>query len=75
MCLDGFNTCTRRCILCIADPTRIAAQIVTGIGFFASFNGDGLTARGLTAATIWASASIGLAIAFGYMKLQRLQRY
>ena len=51
----------------VADPTRIAAQIVSGIGFLGAgvIFRDGVTAKGLTtAATIWASASIGLAIAF-----------
>ncbi len=50
------------------DPTRIAAQVVTGVGFL----GAGVILRekgkitGLTtAATIWATASVGLAIAFG----------
>lgn len=51
-----------------ADLTRIAAQVVTGVGFL----GAGVILRekgritGLTtAATIWATASVGLAIAFG----------
>jgi putative Mg2+ transporter-C (MgtC) family protein len=51
----------------VVDPTRIAAQIVSGIGFLGAgvIFRDGLSAKGLTtAATIWASASIGLAIAF-----------
>lgn len=51
-----------------ADPSRIAAQIVTGIGFL----GGGVIFRqgdyvsGLTtAATLWATAAVGLAVAFG----------
>lgn len=51
-----------------ADPSRIAAQIVTGIGFL----GGGVIFRqgdyvsGLTtAATLWATSAIGLAVAFG----------
>lgn len=51
------------------DPSRIAAQVVTGIGFL----GGGLIFRegnyvtGLTtAATLWATASVGLAISFGF---------
>jgi putative Mg2+ transporter-C (MgtC) family protein len=51
----------------VADPTRVAAQIVSGIGFLGAgvIFRDGLTARGLTtAAAIWASASVGLAVAF-----------
>jgi putative Mg2+ transporter-C (MgtC) family protein len=59
----------------VADPTRIAAQIVSGIGFLGAgvIFRDGLTAKGLTtAATIWASASIGLAIAFMLYKIATL---
>ena len=45
-----------------ADPTRVAAQIVSGIGFLGGgvILRDGLTVRGLnTAATLWCSAAIG----------------
>ncbi|MGH3844788.1 MAG: MgtC/SapB family protein [Pseudonocardiaceae bacterium] len=45
-----------------ADPTRVAAQIVSGIGFFGAgvILRDGLTVRGLnTAATLWCSAAVG----------------
>lgn len=52
----------------MTDPSRIAAQVVTGIGFL----GGGIIFRqgdyvsGLTtAATLWATAAIGLAVAFG----------
>lgn len=50
------------------DPTRIAAQVVTGIGFLCA--GVILQYRGriaglTTAATLWATASIGMASAFG----------
>lgn len=52
----------------IADPARIAAQVVTGIGFLGA--GTILRARGsvvglTTAATIWAVAGIGLAVGSG----------
>ena len=51
-----------------ADPTRIAAQVVTGVGFLGA--GVILRDRGqitglTTAATIWSTAAIGLAIAYG----------
>ncbi|MBS3061573.1 MAG: MgtC/SapB family protein [Candidatus Diapherotrites archaeon] len=50
------------------DPTRIASQIVVGIGFLgagAIFKAEGST-RGLTtAADLWALAAIGMAIGFG----------
>ena len=52
------------------DPTRIAAQIVTGIGFLGAgtilqkspSNVMGLT----TAATLWVVAGIGIAVGFGF---------
>lgn len=52
-----------------ADPTRIAAQIVTGIGFLGAgaIIRQGLAIRGLTtAATLWVVAAIGLASGAGY---------
>ncbi|MGI8422400.1 MAG: MgtC/SapB family protein [Gaiellaceae bacterium] len=52
-----------------ADPTRVAAQIVTGIGFLGAgaIIRQGVAVRGLTtAATLWASAAIGLAAGAGY---------
>jgi putative Mg2+ transporter-C (MgtC) family protein len=51
------------------DPTRIAAQIVTGIGFLGAgaIIRQGLSIRGLTtAATLWVVAAIGLASGAGY---------
>jgi putative Mg2+ transporter-C (MgtC) family protein len=52
-----------------ADPTRIAAQIVTGIGFLGAgaIIRQGFSVRGLTtAATLWVSAAIGIAAGAGY---------
>ncbi len=52
-----------------ADPTRIAAQIVTGIGFLGAgaIIRQGLSVRGLTtAATLWVVAAIGLTAGAGY---------
>jgi putative Mg2+ transporter-C (MgtC) family protein len=52
-----------------ADPTRIAAQIVTGIGFLGAgaIIRQGLSIRGLTtAATLWVVAALGLAAGAGY---------
>src|SRR3954464_1556115 len=46
------------------DPTRISAQIVTGIGFLGAgaIIRQGISVRGLTtAATLWIVAAIGLA--------------
>ncbi|BCK55758.1 MgtC/SapB family protein [Nocardia wallacei] len=45
-----------------ADPTRVAAQIVSGIGFLGAgvIMREGASVRGLnTAATLWCSAAIG----------------
>ena len=53
----------------VFDPTRIAAQIVTGVGFLGAgaIIRQGLSVRGLTtAATLWAAAAIGLAAGAGY---------
>jgi putative Mg2+ transporter-C (MgtC) family protein len=50
------------------DPTRIAAQIVTGIGFLGAgaILKDGIVIRGLTtAASLWATAAVGLATGAG----------
>jgi putative Mg2+ transporter-C (MgtC) family protein len=53
----------------VFDPTRIAAQIVTGIGFLGAgaIIRQGLSVRGLTtAATLWVVAAIGMATGAGY---------
>ncbi|MFD4439960.1 MgtC/SapB family protein [Nocardia sp. NPDC058519] len=45
-----------------ADPTRVAAQIVSGIGFLGAgvIIRDGVSVRGLnTAATLWCAAAVG----------------
>jgi putative Mg2+ transporter-C (MgtC) family protein len=52
-----------------ADPTRIAAQIVTGIGFLGAgaILRDGMNVRGLTtAANLWAVSAIGICCGAGY---------
>ncbi|MGV8145912.1 MAG: MgtC/SapB family protein [Alkaliphilus sp.] len=51
------------------DPARLAAQVVSGIGFLGAGTilRDGLNVRGLTtAATLWVSAGVGLATGVGY---------
>lgn len=58
-----------------SDPSRIAAQVVTGIGFLGA--GVILQVRGkiaglTTAATLWATAAIGMACAFGMYVLAAL---
>jgi putative Mg2+ transporter-C (MgtC) family protein len=50
------------------NPTQISAQVVSGIGFLGAgiILKDSGRVKGLaTAATLWASASIGLALAYG----------
>lgn len=56
----------------VSDPTRIAAQIVAGIGFLGAGaifrSDDGI--RGLTtAASLWMMAAIGMAAGAGYYSL------
>lgn len=51
------------------DPARVAAQIVTGIGFLGAgvIVHEGFSVRGITtAATIWTAASLGIAVAQGF---------
>lgn len=52
-----------------ADPSRIAAQVATGIGFLGGgviYRQEGHYVSGLTtAATLWATAAIGLSVSFG----------
>lgn len=51
------------------DPTRIAAQIISGIGFLGAgtIMREGATIKGLTtAASLWTVAAIGLAVGYGY---------
>ncbi len=52
-----------------ADPARIAAQVVSGIGFLGAgtIMREGLTVRGLTtAASLWVVAALGLAVGGGF---------
>lgn len=53
------------------DTTRIAAGIVTGVGFIAggAILRSGLTVVGLnTAATMWATAAVGALAGFGFWR-------
>jgi putative Mg2+ transporter-C (MgtC) family protein len=52
-----------------ADPSRIAAQIVTGIGFLGAgaIIREGLSVRGLTTAgSLWVVAAVGMACGAGF---------
>ena len=51
-----------------ADPSRIAAQVVTGVGFLGAgtIMREGPTVRGLTtAASLWVVSALGLAVGAG----------
>lgn len=53
----------------LADPSRIAAQVVTGVGFLGAGTilRHGNTVRGLTtAASLWIVSAIGLAVGIGF---------
>lgn len=55
-----------------ADPGRIAAQIVTGIGFIGAgaILKEGFTIRGLTtAASLWVAAAVGTAAGAGFAEI------
>ncbi|MCL6561305.1 MAG: MgtC/SapB family protein [Firmicutes bacterium] len=57
------------------DAARIAAQVVSGIGFLGAgaIMRDGLMVRGLTtAASLWVVASVGLACGAGYYLIATL---
>jgi putative Mg2+ transporter-C (MgtC) family protein len=52
------------------DPTRIAAYVVSGVGFLGAgvIMRDGVNVRGVnTAATIWCSAAVGVLAGGGYV--------
>jgi putative Mg2+ transporter-C (MgtC) family protein len=52
------------------DPTRIAAQIIAGVGFLGAgaIIRQGRDVRGLTtAASLWAASAIGMAVGAGYL--------
>jgi putative Mg2+ transporter-C (MgtC) family protein len=54
-----------------ADPARLAAQVISGIGFLGAgsimANRQGFTVTGLTtAASLWVVAAIGLSVGAGY---------
>jgi putative Mg2+ transporter-C (MgtC) family protein len=68
--------CIGSCLFTIAgifgfahtDPSRVAAQIVTGVGFLGAgaILREGLLVHGLTtAASLWVTAAVGLAVGTG----------
>ena len=61
---DGLGT--------VRDPARVAAQIITGIGFLGAGTifRSGSTVRGLTtASSIWITAAIGMVAGLGLLVL------
>lgn len=55
-----------------ADPARLSAQVVTGVGFLGAgtIMKEGVSVKGLTtAASVWAVACLGIAAGFGYYTL------
>ncbi len=65
--IDGFYDVETG--LRVGDPARLAAQVVSGIGFLGAGTiiKIGNNIKGLTtAASLWASAGVGLAIGNGY---------
>jgi putative Mg2+ transporter-C (MgtC) family protein len=56
----------------LGDPTRIAAQVVTGIGFLgggAILKTQDRVQGMTTASTIWGVAAIGMCVGFGFYAL------
>ncbi len=55
-----------------ADPARLSAQVITGVGFLGAGTilKEGASVKGLTtAASVWAVACLGIAAGFGYYAL------
>ena len=67
----GFNDVLAR-ELVVVDPSRVAAQIVTGIGFIGAgvIFVEGKQVKGLTtAATVWLVTAVGMACGAGLLVL------
>lgn len=59
-------------VMFAGDPARVAAQVVTGVGFLGAgaIMRHGAEVQGLTtAALIWTNAAIGVAAGAGYIRL------
>ena len=57
------------------DPARLSAQVITGVGFLGAGTilREGASVKGLTtAASLWATACLGVAAGFGYYGLALL---
>ena len=65
----GFTLASFAFVTTTGDSGRVAAQIVTGIGFLgagAILHGSGMVRGMTTAATIWATAATGMIVGIGY---------
>ena len=65
----GFTMASYAFITTTGDSGRVAAQIVTGIGFLgagAILHSSGIVRGMTTAATIWATAATGMIVGIGY---------
>ena len=54
------------------DPTRVIAQIVTGVGFIGAgliFKNDTQVSGLTTAATVWCAAAVGVLVGIGLFEL------
>ncbi len=70
VCLGSFLFVSMPTMSGIVGDTKVAAQIISGIGFLGAgvIIKDGANIRGLnTAATLWCNAAIGILCATGYL--------
>jgi len=69
ICLGSYLFTSFSIYIGKSSPDRIAANVVTGIGFLGAgviFRGDKKVNGITTAASIWATAALGMGIAIGY---------
>lgn len=67
--IDGFSKLQLASIYQSSDPARLAAQVISGIGFLGAgtiIHNQRSIAGLTTAACLWVSAGIGLAVGVGY---------
>lgn len=70
VCLGSFLFASMPTMSGITGDTKVAAQVISGIGFLGAgvIIKDGANIRGLnTAATLWCNAAIGVLCATGYL--------
>lgn len=72
MCTSQLIFAQYRAYGAVPDPARLSAQVITGMGFLGAGTilKEGVSIKGLTtAASIWATACLGIAIGGGYYNL------